>query len=251
MESGASSEKRSCYGAGSCQTGNSWWWVDLVALVVKKKQQPTCHCRKQERGGFDPWVGKMPWKRRWQPPLAFWPGESHRQRSLAGCGPQGRTEPDTTEVTSHARRGEEVWNISGVWGMRRQNPSVSYQVNGSGVGTWAWGRGDKEGRKAFCLGLPQVKEKQVKGPCRRPWSQTLLVWKMFEEDPQGKNRSFMKSIIFRGETEIPESSLPPATQPGISRPCSMAEKRCLARQRSLETPCNAQILSTTASGSSH
>ena len=30
-------------------------------------------------------------------------------------------------------------------------PSVSYQVNGSGFGTWAWGRGDKEGRKEGLL----------------------------------------------------------------------------------------------------
>ena len=31
----------------------------------------------------------------------FLPGESHGQRSLAGCSPQGRKELDTTEVTEH------------------------------------------------------------------------------------------------------------------------------------------------------
>ena len=33
---------------------------------------------------FDPWVGKIPWRRKWQPTLVFSPGESHGQRSLVG-----------------------------------------------------------------------------------------------------------------------------------------------------------------------
>jgi len=32
----------------------------------------------------DPWVGKMPWRRKWQLTLAFLPGKSHGQRSLLG-----------------------------------------------------------------------------------------------------------------------------------------------------------------------
>ena len=34
--------------------------------------------------GFDPWVGKVVWRRRWKPTPAFLPGESHGQRSLVG-----------------------------------------------------------------------------------------------------------------------------------------------------------------------
>ena len=49
------------------------------------------------RPGFDPWVGKIPWRRKRQPTPALLPGESHGQRSLVGCGPQGRKESDTTE----------------------------------------------------------------------------------------------------------------------------------------------------------
>ena len=33
---------------------------------------------------FDPWVGKIPWRRAWQPAPVFLPGESHGQRSLVG-----------------------------------------------------------------------------------------------------------------------------------------------------------------------
>ena len=34
--------------------------------------------------GFDPWVGKIPWRRKWQPTLVFLPGETHGRRSLVG-----------------------------------------------------------------------------------------------------------------------------------------------------------------------
>ena len=47
-------------------------------------------CRRHKRYWFDPWVGMIPWRRAWQPTPVFLPEESHGQRSLAGCGPQGR-----------------------------------------------------------------------------------------------------------------------------------------------------------------
>ena len=46
---------------------------------------------------FDPWIGKIPWRRKWQPTPVFLPGESHGQRSLMGYSPRGRKESDTTE----------------------------------------------------------------------------------------------------------------------------------------------------------
>ena len=33
---------------------------------------------------FDPWIGRIPWRRTWQPAPVFLPGESHGQRSLVG-----------------------------------------------------------------------------------------------------------------------------------------------------------------------
>ena len=39
--------------------------------------------------GDDPWVGKIPLRRKWQPTARFLPGKSHRQRSLACCSPWG------------------------------------------------------------------------------------------------------------------------------------------------------------------
>ena len=42
---------------------------------------------KQDMCGFDPWFGKIPWTRKWQPMPVFLPGKSHGQRSQAGYSP--------------------------------------------------------------------------------------------------------------------------------------------------------------------
>ena len=46
------------------------------------------------RPGFDPGVGKIPWRREWQPTPVFLPRESHGKRSLAGDSPWGLNESD-------------------------------------------------------------------------------------------------------------------------------------------------------------
>ena len=56
--------------------GLPWWLSD---------KEPTYECRRS-----NPWVGKIPWRRKWQPNSAFLPGKSHGQRSLAGYSPWGR-----------------------------------------------------------------------------------------------------------------------------------------------------------------
>ena len=54
------------------------------------------------RPGFNPWVGKIPWRRAWQPTPVFLPGEFPRTEEPGGLGPQGRKELDMTEMTEHA-----------------------------------------------------------------------------------------------------------------------------------------------------
>ena len=49
--------------------------------------------------GFNPWVGKIPWRRAWQPTPVFLPGESHEQRALAGFSPWVCKESDMSEAT--------------------------------------------------------------------------------------------------------------------------------------------------------
>ena len=49
------------------------------------------------RHGFNPWVGKVLWRRKWQPTQVFCLENPHGQRSLAGYSPWGGKESDTTE----------------------------------------------------------------------------------------------------------------------------------------------------------
>ena len=65
-----------------------------MALVVKN---PPANAGDNNRRGFDPWIGKIPWSRKWQPTLVFFPGKSHGQRSLVGYSPWGHEKSDTTE----------------------------------------------------------------------------------------------------------------------------------------------------------
>ena len=52
-----------------------------------------------KRSKFDPWLGKISWRRKWQPTPVFLPGEPHGQRGLVDCSPQGHKEPERTEAT--------------------------------------------------------------------------------------------------------------------------------------------------------
>ena len=54
-----------------------------MALVVKNLPANSGAIKRYE---FDPWIGKIPWRRSWQPTPVFSLGESHERRSLVGHG---------------------------------------------------------------------------------------------------------------------------------------------------------------------
>ena len=54
-------------------------------------------CLQYRRPTFDPWVRKIPWRRKWHPTPVLSPGKPHGRRSLVGCSPWGREESDTTQ----------------------------------------------------------------------------------------------------------------------------------------------------------
>ena len=68
-------------GGGRQQWSDSWlrWWLRRSSV-----------CLQCGRPGFDPWVGKIPWWRKWQSTPVLLPGKSHGQRSLVGYSPWGR-----------------------------------------------------------------------------------------------------------------------------------------------------------------
>ena len=55
------------------------------------------------------WMGKTPWRRKWQPTPVFLPGEFHGQSSLVGCSPWGFKESDTTkQLSAHTHPTESL-----------------------------------------------------------------------------------------------------------------------------------------------
>ena len=63
-------------------------------------KEHACQCRRHKRCKFDPWVGKISWRRAWQSTPVVLPGESNRQRSPVDYSPQDSKESDTTEATT-------------------------------------------------------------------------------------------------------------------------------------------------------
>ena len=63
----------------------------LVLVVNPPADAGYMRCR------LNPWVGKIPWRRKWQPTPVFLPEEFHGQRSLLGSSPWGCTKRDTSE----------------------------------------------------------------------------------------------------------------------------------------------------------
>ena len=63
-------------------------WSELSGFPGSASdKEPTCPFRRSKRCRFYPWVGKIPWRRAWQPTPVFLPGESHGRRSLEGYSP--------------------------------------------------------------------------------------------------------------------------------------------------------------------
>ena len=82
-----------------------WTWVSRIVgrrfTIWATREISICLQYLQCGGpGFDPWVRKIPWRRKWQPTPVFLPGESHEWRSLVGYSPWGCKESDTTEWTT-------------------------------------------------------------------------------------------------------------------------------------------------------
>ena len=83
-----------------------------ILYCLSHQEESYCQCRRLRRCRFDPWVGKIPWRRKWQPTPVFLPGE---WRSQVDCSPWGLKESDTTEHThthnthTHTHTHTHVW----------------------------------------------------------------------------------------------------------------------------------------------
>ena len=64
-----------------------------------------------KRRGFNLWIGKTPWRRKWQPTLVFLPGKSHGQRSLVGYCPWGRKRVRHDLATKTTTTSSLLWPV--------------------------------------------------------------------------------------------------------------------------------------------
>ena len=64
-------------------------WVAQATPGSTSGKEPTCQSRRHKRHGLIPWVGKIPWRRKWQPTPVFLPGKSRGKKSLVDYSPRG------------------------------------------------------------------------------------------------------------------------------------------------------------------
>ena len=74
-------------------------------------KESTCQCRRLRRHGFDSWVWKIPWRKKWQPTPIFLPGKSHGWRSLVGYSPWCCKELYTTEKLYFHYLFSTLWTV--------------------------------------------------------------------------------------------------------------------------------------------
>ena len=90
---------------GGKGTGMNWeTGIDLYTLYKglpggASGKEPAPQCKEQKRHTSDPWVGKIRWRRKWQPTPVFLPGEAHGQRSQVDYSVYGHKESDMSEAT--------------------------------------------------------------------------------------------------------------------------------------------------------
>ena len=84
--------------------------------MVRLGSEFACQCRRHMRGRFNPWVRKIPCRRKWQPTTVILPGKFHGQKSLAGYSLRGhkRIENDWVHAESQLRQKRKNKNKKGV-----------------------------------------------------------------------------------------------------------------------------------------
>ena len=92
----------------SQEAGQVVWFSHLSefsTVYCDPHSQRLWHSLQCRRPGFNPWVKKISWSRKWQPTQVFLSGKSHGQRNLVGYSPWGCKESDPTEQ-GHTPKGQ-------------------------------------------------------------------------------------------------------------------------------------------------
>ena len=94
---------------------------NFILIKVSQQVKNRLQCRRHK---FNPWVWKIPWRRKWQPTPVFLPGEFYGQRNLAGYSPWSCKESDTTQWLTHYQEKMRRWipTLVFMWESQMPNP---------------------------------------------------------------------------------------------------------------------------------
>ena len=102
----------------SCVKRSLWFDETMLMEVVNKLtgipkwlsgKEPACQCRRHRRCGFHPWVGKIPWRRKWQPPPVLLDGGAWQATECAVA--KGQTWLSNWGRTRHKLTFKEILRI--------------------------------------------------------------------------------------------------------------------------------------------
>ena len=89
------------YSPWGYQESDTTEWLSLYFPWWYSGKEFTHQCRRLR---FSPWIGKIPWRRKWQPTPVFLPGKFHGQRSLEGYSPRGHKRVGHNLVTKQQQQ---------------------------------------------------------------------------------------------------------------------------------------------------
>ena len=88
---------------------------------------------------FDPWVGKIPWRRKWQPTPVFLPGESHGRRNLMGYSPwvaKSWTWLMWASLVAKPVKNPPAMQETQVWSLDQEDPLEKWMATHFSVLSW-------------------------------------------------------------------------------------------------------------------
>ena len=127
------------HGVTKSQTRLSDWTELNYQISTSVVAQTVKHLSTMRETGFDPWVGKIPWRRKWQPTPVLLPGKSHGQRSLIDYSPWGCKESDTTEwlhyqIKTILKQETGIFIVvHHVWCTQRKRKKKNYMILKKGI----------------------------------------------------------------------------------------------------------------------
>ena len=133
-----------------CLSLSAFLSASQASPVVQWAKNPQ-QCRRHRRHGFDLWVRKIPWRRKWQPTAVLLPGESQGRGDLVGCRPWVTRSWTLLKQLSSSR---ETHGASRVAQWLKNLPANAGDKGSISVSERSTGEGNGSPLQCSCLGNP-------------------------------------------------------------------------------------------------